>query len=140
VTVMTFGGAPDRPIADAVVGMATQGVAGASFTELEPRPDVVLHRLGGLEAVITVRLHGLILAAAAGTPAAAIAYDPKVSAWASRLGAADAVVGLEDADADQILLALDRCRSGIAASTVRDRIEAMRAEAPDIRRTLTAAL
>jgi polysaccharide pyruvyl transferase WcaK-like protein len=34
-----------------------------------------------------MRLHGLILAAAAGTPFAGVAYDPKVAAFAKETGA-----------------------------------------------------
>jgi len=37
--------------------------------------------------VISMRLHGLILAAAAGTPFAGVAYDPKVAAFAKETGA-----------------------------------------------------
>ncbi|GLV48271.1 polysaccharide pyruvyl transferase CsaB [Thermus sp. LT1-2-5] len=37
--------------------------------------------------VISMRLHGLILAAAAGTPFAGVAYDPKVAAFAKEMGA-----------------------------------------------------
>jgi polysaccharide pyruvyl transferase CsaB len=43
--------------------------------------------LQGVAAVISGRLHGLILAAASGSPAAGLAYDPKVTGFAEAIGA-----------------------------------------------------
>ena len=47
----------------------------------------VMQALGGCRAAVSVRLHTLILAAAAGRPVLAISYDPKVDALAAQLGA-----------------------------------------------------
>jgi polysaccharide pyruvyl transferase WcaK-like protein len=49
-----------------------------------PRDAMRVFAGGGL--VLAMRLHGLILAAAAGAPVAALSYDPKVEAAAADLG------------------------------------------------------
>ncbi|GAB5601835.1 polysaccharide pyruvyl transferase CsaB [Thermus sp. FJN-A] len=50
-------------------------------------PRRVLYLAAQAGYVISMRLHGLILAAAAGTPFAALSYDPKVAAFAKEAGA-----------------------------------------------------
>ena len=50
-------------------------------------PEVALARIAAAKAVLSVRLHGLILAAAAGVPFSGIAYDPKVRAFLAETGA-----------------------------------------------------
>ncbi|HEY3247891.1 MAG TPA: polysaccharide pyruvyl transferase CsaB [bacterium] len=50
-------------------------------------PQEMLGVVGQLELVVGARLHALICAVAAGTPAVAVAYDPKVEALARRIGA-----------------------------------------------------
>jgi polysaccharide pyruvyl transferase CsaB len=67
-------------------GLLSPALAARS-RELSPeRPrDAMRHcAAGGL--VLAMRLHGLILAAAAGAPVAALSYDPKVAAAAADLG------------------------------------------------------
>ncbi len=60
----------------------------ASFTrELAWDPRRVSYLLAQAGYVISVRLHGAILAAAAGTPFAGIAYDPKVAGFCRDAGA-----------------------------------------------------
>jgi polysaccharide pyruvyl transferase WcaK-like protein len=49
-----------------------------------PRQAMELFEQAGL--VVAMRLHGLILAALAGAPCAALSYDPKVAAAAAALG------------------------------------------------------
>lgn len=51
------------------------------------RVDALQAALQGVRAVVSGRLHGLILAAALGTPVAGLAYDPKVSGFAHDIGA-----------------------------------------------------
>lgn len=50
-------------------------------------PHDLLAVVAALDAVIAVRLHALIFAARCGVPALAIAYDPKVRAFADEVGA-----------------------------------------------------
>jgi polysaccharide pyruvyl transferase CsaB len=58
-------------------------------------PLDVLAAIGGCDLMIGMRLHANILAAAAGVPSIALAYDPKVSQFMRRLGCADQVLSLE---------------------------------------------
>lgn len=52
-------------------------------------PRLLAGLLGGAVCAVTMRLHSGILAAAAGTPAVCVAYDPKVAAFAALTGQAD---------------------------------------------------
>lgn len=95
--IITLGGRPDRPFANAVRDAALAAGADPAVEELEPDPSLVLERLASLEAIITVRLHGLILGVIAGTPAVAVAYDDKVSQVAEQLGLSDLCIAIPDA-------------------------------------------
>lgn len=64
----------------------------------EAGPELLLGLLSLAECVLTVRLHGGILAAAAGTPAAAVAYDPKVWSFARQTGQEKWARGLEEVE------------------------------------------
>jgi polysaccharide pyruvyl transferase WcaK-like protein len=135
--LMTFGGMGDRVFAEAVAGRAElAGAAPMPIEELTPDPVATLARLAGFEAVVSVRLHGLILAAIAGTPAATIAYDPKVASWAARLGADEASVPLEQVSPEAILQALDRCVSVETTSRVAARLAELRGEGGRVRELL----
>ncbi|MER3536925.1 MAG: polysaccharide pyruvyl transferase CsaB [Thermus sp.] len=51
-------------------------------TEKTSDPRRVLYLVAQAEYVVSMRLHGLVLAAAAGTPFAGLSYDPKVAGFA----------------------------------------------------------
>ena len=77
----------DRGVSAEVVA----GIAGAGVTMAGAELDAQLAAIGSARLVIGMRLHALVLAAAAGVPAIAVSYDPKVDAFATRMG--QAVVG-----------------------------------------------
>jgi hypothetical protein len=62
------------------------GLAGRSREVLAERPSEAMAVASGAGLVVAMRLHGLILAALAGAPCAALSYDPKVQAAAEGLG------------------------------------------------------
>jgi len=71
-------------------------------------PGEVARWFGSCDAVLAMRLHGVVLAALGGTPAAALAYDPKVAACADALGLRDLTSELEAASGDRVAAALGR--------------------------------
>jgi polysaccharide pyruvyl transferase WcaK-like protein len=127
VRVLSMGGRAD---ADFVAALrdALRGREGVSLAPLGPAPVDALDMLAGLEGVVTLRLHGLLLAALAGVPVVPIAYDPKVDAAAERLGLADLVVPLGDIGAERILAALDAAGEEARRRTVADAVRELRAE------------
>lgn len=54
--------------------------------------------IGECEMMVGMRLHALILAAAAGVPSVALSYDPKVTAFMAQSGQEDSVYDLAQAD------------------------------------------
>jgi polysaccharide pyruvyl transferase CsaB len=139
VQLLTFDGASDAPFA-ARVSEAAAG-AGGSLPEavaLPPDPSAAIAHLASLEALVSVRLHGLILGAVAGTPAVSIAYDPKVSAWADRLGLSDYCLPMDEVSADAILDRLEPIRSPDTVMRMRDRLSALRREGDTVRALLKA--
>jgi polysaccharide pyruvyl transferase CsaB len=79
--------AVDRGVSTEVVA----GIAGAEVTVAGADLAAQLAAIGSARLVIGMRLHALVLAAAAGVPAIAVSYDPKVEAFAARVG--QAIVG-----------------------------------------------
>ena len=111
--------------------IVTDGIPGAAVVP----PETSLHErvalIGAASLVIGMRLHALVLAAGAGVPGVAISYDPKVDAFASRVGmpvAADLTSGVEpariveaarrehDADLTRRQRIVDEMRDQVAAS------------------------
>ena len=137
VAILTFGGGRDLPFAEMVVASARSalgpdegpGSAPIPVEQLEPDPAHVLARLASFEALVTVRLHGLILAAIAGTPAVPVVYDPKVAAIANQLGIGDLCLELHEVASETPETVLGRVhamqdadrRSAVAASVDRMR-------------------
>lgn len=137
VTVLTFGGAPDRPFAgDVVDAAAAEGGGRLPIEELPPHAGIVLARLAQLEVLVSVRLHGLILGAVASTPSVGVAYDPKVASWAERLGLAGYCLQVESLSADAIVAAVARLRASSAGEEMARRLDALRGEGDRVRSRL----
>jgi len=67
-------------------GLISDGLAARSRELRVSDPDEALALFRDAGLVLAMRLHGLILAALAGSPCAALSYDPKVSAAAAEIG------------------------------------------------------
>ena len=66
--------------------------------------------LAKMQAVVSMRLHGLVFAAGQGVPLAGVSYDPKVRAFLDYIEQ-DNYVALEDADAKRMCAMIDRAMS-----------------------------
>lgn len=71
----------DRPLCEAIAASAE-----ACLLPAPKHPAQLLGVMRSLQAVVAMRLHGAIFAAAQGVPVLSVAYDPKVDALASQLG------------------------------------------------------
>jgi GT2 family glycosyltransferase/polysaccharide pyruvyl transferase WcaK-like protein len=75
-------------------------------------PEVAAGWLGSCDAVITMRLHGAILAAVAGVPSVSVVVGPKMEANARRLGLSELAVPLESCSRSLIQRALENALDG----------------------------
>jgi polysaccharide pyruvyl transferase WcaK-like protein len=107
--ILTFAGDRDRAFANAIAdAVAQRGRPRPQIEELAPVPRAGLDRLARCGVVVSIRLHGMILAAVAGRPFVAIAYDAKVRGVADELNAADLVVEPRSLAAGTLQAALER--------------------------------
>ena len=75
----------DGPLCDELVRDARVAERGWRLRGFD-RPALLAGLLGQADAAVVMRLHAGILAAAAGTPAVSVVYDPKVASFASQTG------------------------------------------------------
>jgi polysaccharide pyruvyl transferase WcaK-like protein len=127
----------DRGFAERVAGRLAQDGEGPRVLALGPGPAELWREMGELQAVGSVRLHGLLLSALAGVPCVPIAYDDKVTLGAEALGIGDLVLHPWRADAgtpaDLLVAARDPSRMRAVAhriSELRDRAGSVRAILP----------
>jgi polysaccharide pyruvyl transferase CsaB len=76
---------------DLLVELQRRGLVGEALRRRSVQveaatPEQAMQHFQGASLVLAMRLHGLILAALAGSPCAALSYDPKVAAAADALG------------------------------------------------------
>ena len=88
----------------------------------------LLSIIAGCDMMVGMRLHALILAAAAGVPSVALSYDPKVAAFMQATGQSDAVYDLNAPDLNRLAAQTARVWAGRA-----DRAAALHAALPGLR-------
>ncbi len=94
------------------------GAGGSAVAILEgiPEPRDLLGVISSLDLLVSMRLHGLIFAAATAVPALGIAYDPKVDYFAQT--AEQIVVKPDEVSSQHLIQAVDglwaTCRSDSA--------------------------
>ena len=77
----------------------------------EPMPaDMSIGFLAKMQAVVSMRLHGLVFAAGQGVPLAGVSYDPKVRSFMDYIEQ-DNCIDLEDADTKTMCAIIDRAMS-----------------------------
>jgi polysaccharide pyruvyl transferase WcaK-like protein len=121
----------DLPVCEAIG--ARRALAGRAHV-LPPvdSPAVLAAILGSAELAVTMRLHGGILSATAGTPAVIIDYDPKTKAFAAQTGQTPWAVGVDDLEGTPS--GLDAAVSGGAAPGAQRLANAIMQTAADLGR------
>lgn len=131
--VFTFAGERDQSLAARVVAAARErGARDIRLEELPADPTVGMTRLQQCEAMISVRLHGLILAALLDVPFVGIAYDDKVTGILTELDASELAVPLAQVDLALLEAALERARQADVRQRVCQAVEAMRRQQASI--------
>lgn len=139
--IASFAGTRDDAFARLVQErLKVAGVPVAPVERLGPDPEAGLARLARAEAVVSVRLHGLLLSALAGTPCAVVAYDEKIRGVAEDLALGDVTVPLNGIDGTSIAAALDRAIDPAVQSALAARVDAVRADGARIAAAVAEAI
>lgn len=100
-----------HPALDAPVCAETLQGLSDSIVDTAGDPQAALQAIHGVEGLIGMRLHAIILSAVCSTAPTAIAYDPKVTATMRALGLEDYRIDLDALDADVVV---SRALTGLA--------------------------
>ncbi len=138
VVLLTLGGAADRAIATTAAEHARRSGIAPTIEELAPDPAAGLRRIGQLEAVVSVRLHGVILAALAGTPVVGVSYDRKVASYCDLL--AVPVTDLDGLQPERVTRLLEKAESPGGRERVAVRVRGLRGRAEEVRGLLRSVL
>jgi polysaccharide pyruvyl transferase CsaB len=140
ITILTMERAFDATYAESLADAIEQ--AAGTRPEINPLPldaPSTLAELARFDAVVSVRLHGLILCALAGTSCLPIVYDDKVAAAAARLGLGGIAVPLAEVDAKRLGDELDRACADTVRGAVQEALVALRGQGPHLLRLISAA-
>lgn len=110
------------------------------ITPLGPTPAAAMERLAACRVVISVRLHGVLMAALAGVPCVPVAYDAKVRAAAVQLGIEELAVTLEDVTPDRLLAGVTEAMEPDRQARVGRMLDAMRGQRSLVAGRVAAAL
>ena len=124
----------DKPVAEQFGRAWNQGMGtGNRATLCVPEKGLtpLLSNIASCDLMIGMRLHALILAAAAGIPSVALSYDPKVNAFMQSSGQGDAVYALTPSDPDALAALLQRvwAERTVRAGALRAALPSLRAQA-----------
>ena len=121
----------DRPVAEqfAEKWLLSEGAPNdAALCSTTDGLPPLLSIIAGCDMMVGMRLHALILAAAAGVPSVALSYDPKVAAFMQASGQGDAVYDLNAPSLDTLTELLARVWAERSARTA-----ALQAALPGLR-------
>jgi polysaccharide pyruvyl transferase WcaK-like protein len=131
LTLLTMEHAHDAAYAETIADTVASVTGTRPPIRALPLDPTAVAELARFDAVVSVRLHGMILCALAGTTCLPIVYDEKVGGTASRLGL-DQAVPLAEIDPERLDAALDRVGRQPARATVQAALAGLRGEAPSI--------
>ena len=126
----------DRAFAERVADRLARDEDRPPIERLGPSAADVWHQLGGLQASVSVRLHGVLLSAMAGLPCVPVAYDDKVAIAAQRLGLGDVVIDPGRAHRDELAEYLAAVQRPERMRLVAERVSELQAQADDVRKLL----
>ena len=139
VLLAMAGRADDRFVA-LVHGRAQERGVVIPTIALGPAPAAAMERLAACRAVISVRLHGVLMAALAGVPCVPVAYDAKVRAAAVQLGIDELTVALEDVTPDRLLARVKEAMEPDRQVRVELMLDALRGQRSFVAGRVVAAL
>lgn len=138
--LVTFAGPRDDEFVARVSARLDMLGVPVTVVPLPPVPARALGELSAAAVVLTVRLHGVVLASAAATPWAAVIYDDKVAAVTTYLDAADLAVPIAEADAASLAAALERATTPDRAARLSARVAEVTATRTSVATMLEDAL
>lgn len=127
VAVLVFDRGRDREVSETVAA-----ASGGTLVDVDSPIDL-MGVVGAMDAVVSVRLHALICAAAQGVPSVGLAYDPKVSAFMNESG----LPGLLPVNATGLAVAEALSRTWEGRTVLRSRLIAA---LPDARKRAAAGV
>jgi polysaccharide pyruvyl transferase WcaK-like protein len=128
--------AADRAFARRVADRLARDGSRPASEALGPSVERAWQQLGELQVAVSVRLHGVLLAAMAGVPCVPIAYDGKVTTAAERLGLGDVVISPGSVAGDAVARSLATVQQPDRVRQVAERVASLRDQVDDVRRLL----
>jgi polysaccharide pyruvyl transferase WcaK-like protein len=131
--VLTFAGPRDIGLAHELVRVATaNGHPDIAIVEVAPHPSDAISVLAASCGVVSMRLHGLLMGAMLGLPIVGIAYDDKVRAVLSELGADALIVSLRSLSVSVLVQAWERAASPDTIHAISQAVARQRARRAEI--------
>ena len=117
----------DRELCRSVARLAAEAGVDCPVLDAPEDAGTTVGLIRRAEAVLGMRLHALIFAAAQGRPFAGVSYDPKVRGFVEYIGQGDCCA-LEEADPERLRAMVDRLCRGEDFSPAAQRMRALAAK------------